>query len=156
MAQDNPASSLYHVGFWVQDIDQALHFYTQIMDFSVLSHAKRATGGERVMLGDTMGNYMEILSDSSVLDAPDALLHPVGRVEGLPHIAIRVEDTQAMKQKLQDEGYEILREAPDPSVGGYITSENGEHRMIFVRGPGNISLELFEFVKENDLFENAP
>ena len=156
MAQNNPPSSVYHVGFWVQDMNAALRFYTEILDFKVLTHAKRATGGERVMLSDSMGNYIEILSDASVLDAPDAPLHPVGRVEGLPHIAIRIENTQTLKEQLIAEGYEILREAPDPSVGGYLTSENGEHRMIFVRGPGNVSLELFEFVKENDLFQTAP
>ena len=74
-------------------------------------------------------------------------LHPLGRVAGIAHIAIHVDDVVALKREILSRGYQVLAQAPEDFSQGYIHLEHSSHRILYVRGPSSISFELFEIRK---------
>ena len=115
------------------------------MDLELVSQADRATGGKRAIYQDSRGQRIELLSDpSSVVPHPNFPLHPRGRVAGIAHISIQVDDVIPLRDILKARGYEVLAQAPADFDDGYIVSEVPEHRILFVGGPDNVTFELFE------------
>jgi len=142
------AQSLFHVGVWVEDPDEMLDFLSLIMNYEVVMRAERNTGGKRIMIADKRGQIIELLSDPDrVTRSPQFPLHPQGRVAGVAHIAIHVDDVVALKREMQARGYQILAQAPEDFSQGYIRLEHSSHRILYVRGPSSISFELFEIRK---------
>lgn len=146
-----PRTGLLHVGLWVTDIDEMLSFLTAVSDFKKLSESERKSGGKRIFLGDARGQQLELLVAPDVQEHPPFALHPVGRTAGIAHIAIRVANTLELKKRLHALGYEILLQVPATDDQGYVESEYGEHRILFVEGPSGVTFELFEFRHENNL-----
>lgn len=145
---DRPASHLntfFHVGLWVEDMQEMLDFLDEIMDLKIVLRAERDSGGERMILSDPRGQYIELLSDPDNVKAhPDFPLHPKGRVAGIAHISIWVEDVSVLKSTLLAKGYEVLGQVPKDYADGYVSSENNSYRILFIRGPSDISFEFFE------------
>lgn len=137
--------SLFHVGLWVEDIDEMLDFLSEIMDFTIELRAPRQSGGERLLLSDKHNQTIELLSDpAKVVAHPDFALHPQGRVAGIAHISIWVDNVKSLKKRLVEKGYEILAQVPDDYSDGYVEAENSKYRILFVNGPSSVSFELFE------------
>ena len=147
-ALDRPADALntiFHVGLWVEDAEEMLTFLNHVMDINIISRSPRASGGERLMLRDSRGQQMELLSDpENVKPHPDFQLHPQGRTAGVAHIAIWVEDVTALKVKLTAAGYEVLAQVPKDYDDGYVSAGDKQYRILFVRGPSAVTFELFE------------
>ena len=148
---DRPADhvgTVFHVGLWVEDIDEMLGFLAEVMDFNIVLRAARSSGGERLILSDLRGQKIELLSDPENVKAhPDFLLHPQGRVAGIAHISIWVADVITLKSNLLALGYEVLGQVPDDYADGYVASADKMYRILFVRGPGAVTFEFFE-IKE--------
>jgi catechol 2,3-dioxygenase-like lactoylglutathione lyase family enzyme len=145
---DRPASHLntvFHVGLWVEDMDEMLSFLAEVMDYKIVLRAQRDTGGERLILSDPRGQYIELLSDPENVQAhPDFPLHPQGRVAGVAHISIWVEDVTILKSTLLAKGYEVIGQTPKDFADGYVTSGKDSYRILFIRGPSGLSFEFFE------------
>jgi catechol 2,3-dioxygenase-like lactoylglutathione lyase family enzyme len=145
---DNHVNTLFHVGLWVEDIDKMLEFLSEIMSYDIVLRSPRHTGGERLILSDARGQKIELLSDpDNVIPHPEFPLHPQGRVAGIAHISIWVEDALNLKKKLSAQGYEILGQVPADYSDGYFSSDGKMYRILFVRGPNEITFELFEIKK---------
>jgi catechol 2,3-dioxygenase-like lactoylglutathione lyase family enzyme len=137
--------SFYHIGLWVEDMAEMTDFLSTFMELTLVSRAERATGGERVIYQDTRGQRIELLSDpASVIPHPEFPLHPKGRVAGIAHIAIQVDDVVRLRDVLTARGYVVISQAPADYNDGYITSEVSEHRILFIAGPSQVTFELFE------------
>jgi catechol 2,3-dioxygenase-like lactoylglutathione lyase family enzyme len=145
---DRPADhigTVFHVGLWVEDIDEMLQFLDKVMDFNIVLRAERSSGGERVILSDSRGQNIELLSDPENVKAhPEFPLHPQGRVAGIAHISIWVEDVIILKNSLRALGYEILGQVPEDYTDGYVSSNDKMYRILFVQGPGAVTFEFFE------------
>jgi catechol 2,3-dioxygenase-like lactoylglutathione lyase family enzyme len=145
---DIPASHLntiFHVGLWVENVDEMLEFLSEIMSFEIVLRAERQSGGERLILSDSRGQNIELLSDPKNVQAhPEFPLHPQGRVAGIAHISIWVEDVVTLKDNLTAKGYEVLGQVPADFADAYLSSDNKMYRILFVRGPNDITFELFE------------
>jgi catechol 2,3-dioxygenase-like lactoylglutathione lyase family enzyme len=142
---DKYIGSFYHMGIWVEDLDEMTGFLSLVMDLTLLTRVERATGGERLILEDARGQRIELLSDpSAVVAHPEFPLHPQGRVAGIAHIAIQVDDVIRLRDLLTAKGYPILAQAPTDYADGYISSEVSEHRILFIAGPSGVTFELFE------------
>lgn len=134
-AVEQQRMGLLHVGLWVTDIDEMLSFLAEVSDFEKLSESERRTGGKRIFLADAAGQHLELLIAPDVEEHPQFALHPVGRTAGVAHITIRVGNTLELRERLQSMGYEILLQIPATDEQGYVESEYGEHRILFVEGP---------------------
>ena len=145
---DRPASHLntiFHVGLWVQNVDEMLEFLSEFMIFNIVLRAERESGGERVILSDSRGQKIELLSDpENVKPHPDFPLHPQGRVAGVAHFSIWVEDVPGLKKKLTASGYEVLGQIPADPATVYANMNGKMYRILFIRGPGDVTFELFE------------
>ena len=139
------AGNFFHTGMWVEDIDQMLEFLSLIMDYQVLSRGKRPDGGERVMLSDSRGQLLELLSDPKNVTAHDEFrLHPLGRVAGIAHVSIQVENVEQLKSRLLENHYQLIAQAPAAYEDAYLSVGQSEYRILFIEGPSGVSFELFE------------
>lgn len=138
-------NTIFHTGVWVEDIEEMLNFLDMTMDFEILVRVERRGGGERLILKDGSGQLIELLSaPGEVRPHPDMPLHPRGRVAGIAHISIWVKDAAALEKEFAVMGYEILGRVPEDYSDGYISFEGKEYRILFVRGPGAMTFELFD------------
>ena len=137
--------TIFHAGIWVEDVDEMLTFLDVVMDYDIVVRAKREAGGERVILKDSRGQHIELLSDpQNVVPHPEFALHPQGRVAGVAHLSIWVKDVLALEGKLGSMGYKILGKIPDDYSQGYADFKGKAYRVLFVNGPGAMTFELFE------------
>lgn len=138
-------NSIFHLGLWVEDLDEMLGFLNDVMKLKLVMRSPRATGGERLILSDVRGQQIELLSDpGNVQPHPEVPLHPLGRVAGIAHIAIRVDEVAGVKSRLSSTGYEILEQVPPDFAAGYAASDNMAYRIVYVRGPSAVTFEFFE------------
>ena len=137
--------TIFHTGIWVEDIDEMLTFLNVVMDYEIVLRAERRAGGERIILKDCRDQRIELLSaPGEVQPHPELPLHPVGKVAGIAHISIWVKDVAPLEQPLTAMGYEMLGRIPDSYDDGYSNFQGKEFRVLFVRGPGAMTFELFE------------
>ena len=142
---DSHLNTIFHVGMWVENVDEMLEFLSEFMTFDIVLRAERESGGERVILSDSRGQKIELLSDpKNVKPHPDFPLHPQGRVAGVAHFSLWVEDVPGLKNRLTASGYEILAQIPADPASAYTNMNGKMYRILFVRGPGNVTFELFE------------
>ena len=141
----------FHVGIWLApaDLDRALVFYRELLDFRPVSRAPRKSGGERLFLRNGRGELIELLIDDKVTQLDDFPQHPKDRVAGIAHLCFEVPDLLAARATAERLGAEIIQQAPnDGSFGG---SEAGTHRILFIEAPGGTTIELFEFLQKSEL-----
>lgn len=142
-------STYFHTGLWLppEKLPRTLLFFETILNYEIISRTPRKTGGERLFLRNKSSQFLELLISEDVTPQPKFGLHPEERVCGVPHLCFIVEDLSEMKTILQEHGFKILREVP-AGLSGYVQSETGEHRILFVEGPGHVSIEIFEFKQQ--------
>lgn len=141
-------NGIYHVGFWVEEVDEMLEFLAETTDFKIISRVQRRSGGERIFLSDPRGQRLELLSDPANVKAHSEFpLHPRGRIAGVAHLSIEVSDVVSLKDKLTAKGYKVLAQVPGDYTDGYVVSEVDAHRVLFIEGPSAISFEFFEIKK---------
>ena len=139
------AGNFFHTGLWVEDMNEMLDFLSLIMDYRLLSRGDRPDGGERVMVSDSRGQLLELLSDPKGVTAHEKFtLHPRGRIAGIAHISIQVDKVEELKSRLLEKNYQVLAQAPADYKNGYLQKGNSEYRILFVEGPSAVSFELFE------------
>jgi len=143
--------SVFHVGLWVEDTEKMLDFLSVFMEYDILLRSERkAGGGKRLMLSDKHGQIIELLSDpKSVIAHSEFPLHPLGRIAGVAHIALHIEDAVRAKHQMEEKGYKILAQIPEDYSQGYVNDQGISYRILFVRGPSDISFELFEIHAED-------
>ena len=142
--------NIHHIGMWVDDIDEAIAFFTDIMGFPLLNRGSRGSvgPGERALIHAGDQQVLELLTEPDVLPRPEFPVHPKGHVVGVPHVCLRVTDIPAWRRKLQAHGCAVSGQFPEK---GFMSTELGSLRLIFFVGPGGIGFELFEFEKEYPL-----
>jgi catechol 2,3-dioxygenase-like lactoylglutathione lyase family enzyme len=146
--QEQGPKGILHVGLWVTDVDEMLAFLGEISDFTKFAESERSTGGKRIFVHDAKGQVIELLTAPDVEDHPDFALHPIGRTAGVAHIAVRVDNTLELRNRLQKMGYAILRQNPENDDEGFLfMGIYGEARNLFLEGPSGVTFELFE-IKE--------
>ena len=147
-SQNLEAQGILHVGLWVTDIDETFAFLQQLSSFEKVHESTRETGGRRVFVSDDRGQIIELLTADDVEEHPDFDLHPIGKTAGVAHIAIRVANAFALRDRLASQGYRILRQVPAADVG-YSRRGSVDRRIVYVEGPDKVTFELFE-MKELD------
>lgn len=142
---------MHHAGIWVRpsELDAVIAFFLGVLGYAEVSRAERKSSGERVFLKNSSSQYIEVLvsDDVEVLDAYPH--HPKNRVEGVAHLCFSVPNIDEARATAEKLGAQVTLQAP--ADGRYGTSELGEHRILFLQAPGNISIELFEFRNQLDL-----
>ncbi len=138
-------NGIYHVGVLLDDIDEMVRFLADYSSLKVISRVSLPTGGERLFLSDARGQRLELYSNPA-RSRPHAKFagHPHEDFVGMVHIAIEVDDVEAIKERVTRDGYPIVFQAPADFADGYVVSEVDAHRVLFIVGPSGVSFEFFE------------
>lgn len=142
-------TAVRHTGLVVADLEQALHFWCDVLGFKVVKQMDES--GPHI---DAMMGLQDVRVTTAKLAAPDGNLiellrfhsHPdQPRWNGTPystgftHIALTVDDLDQLVSKLTQEG--ICFSAPPQC------SPDGYAKVIYAQGPEGILLELVEIIK---------
>ncbi len=138
--------AIRHTGLVVQDLEKALDFWCNVLDFRVAKmqdefgpHIDAMLGMTEVQLTTAKlaasdGNLVELLHFKSHPEIPMWSGRP--NTTGFTHIAMTVENMEAVCLKLSDNGYSFFS-APQYSPDGYA-------KVVFAHGPEGILLEFVE------------
>lgn len=142
-------STIRHVGLVVSDLDKALQFWCETMGFVISRQMEEAGKHLDIMMGlndvrvttaklaDPDGNLLELLCFASHLDKDQWIGQPYST--GFTHIALTVSDVDEMCHRLRNVGLDI------PIQPQY--SPDGCVKVIYVRGPEGILIELVELLE---------
>lgn len=142
-------STIRHVGLVVSDLDKALKFWCETMGFVIASQMEEAGPHLNAMMGlndvrvitakleDPAGNLLELLYFSSHPDKKQWGGKPYST--GFTHIALTVSDVDQMCDRLKNVGMDIPMQ-PQYSPDGCV-------KVIYVRGPEDILIELVELIE---------
>lgn len=99
-----------HVGVAVEDLDAALHLYTETLGMPLSHRETVASQGVEAALLDAGDTHVELLAPLGPQTPVGKFL--AGRGPGLHHVAYRVEDIDAELSRLGSAGVELIdREA---------------------------------------------
>ncbi len=139
-------SDVRHTGLVVADLERSLHFWCNVLGFTVVRQMDEA--GPHI---DAMMGLQDVRVTTAKLAAPDGNLvellhfdsHPdLPKWEGAPfstgftHIALTVNDLDVLLCKLKQEGLSF--------PGSPQRSPDGKVRVVYAKGPEGILLELVE------------
>jgi lactoylglutathione lyase len=140
------ANTTRHVGIVVKDLAKTTNFWTNLIGFEIHIDAKEISpyidellsiqnpGLRTVKLIDEKGFIIELLEFSNY-PAKDSWEGNLATT-GLTHIALTVSDLKTLTVKLKENGYELVSDIKN--------SPNGAVKVVFVRGPEGLMLELVE------------
>ena len=99
-----------HIGIAVRNLDQAESLYETLLGTS--SYKREIVDSEHVITSffGTGPNKIELLAATDEMSAIYKFIEKKG--EGIHHIAFAVEDIYSEMQRLGDEGFTLLNEAP--------------------------------------------
>ena len=124
-----------HVVLKACDLKRAEQFYTEVLGFEVVTRLKRPRG-----VFFTLGEQHH---DLAVLEVPPEADPVTNRQVGLHHVALQVDDFDALK-----DGYQTLK-AHDVTITG--TIDHGITKSIYFLDPEGNQFELYCDVGEDGL-----
>ena len=139
-------NSIRHTGIVVQNLNQVRNFWIKIMGFKIEKEIEdsgsyidnivglKNTHVKTVKLKDHKGNMIELLKFNSHPDHYEWLGSPSST--GLTHIALNVDDIERIIESMNSEGYINKKK--------FQLSPDGRVKVIYVRGPEGLILELVE------------
>jgi catechol 2,3-dioxygenase-like lactoylglutathione lyase family enzyme len=119
-----------HAAFYVSDMAKARAFYKDFLGFGEPFSIPRKEGGELVWIKINDHQSIELFP-ASELSTPDA--------DRLYHIALEVDDAEAMRVYLASKGVTV----PDKTGVGKIGNKN-----YFIKDPNGNTVEIVEYLKE--------
>ena len=140
------ANTTRHVGIVVKDLAKTTDFWTNLIGFKLHIDAKEVSPYIDELLGianpelrtvkliDQNGFIIELLEFANY-PAKDNWEGSLATT-GLTHIALTVSDLESLTRKLNENDYKFISEIKK--------SPNGAVKVVFVRGPEGLMLELVE------------
>lgn len=120
---------LSHAAFYVNDLAKARAFYKDFFGFDEVFSIPRKNGGELVWIKINDRQTIELFPGAEV--APDT--------DRLFHIALEVEDAEAMRLYLQSKGVAVPAATPIGKIG---------NRNYFVKDPAGNTVEIVQYMPD--------
>jgi glyoxylase I family protein len=125
---------LEHIGLVTANLNEAVRFFCEILDCSVLKKWRMDDKGIDFVMLEAGGGRIELLSFGAGLASTEPEDFPPRKV-GVGHICFRVSDLAQIQERLEKAGVPLL----SPIRQGQF-----HRRCLFCRGPDNTVLELVE------------
>ncbi|ARS90732.1 VOC family protein [Natrarchaeobaculum aegyptiacum] len=120
--------NVLHTAIWVSDIEDTLEFYVDTLGLEKTNEFVSGDGATNVYVAGDDDAELQFKYD------PD---REVPEPAGIDHIALTVDDTDAMVERLVEETDCTLERGP-------LDSEGASARVAFLEGPDGYGLELVE------------
>ena len=141
---------LRHVGLVVNNLEESIKFWTEVMDFTIINkleehgdHIDKMIGVENlniitVKLKSQDGNKLELLHFKSHIDKKKWDGKPFST--GFTHIALTVDNLLHQIERIKNFGINFTT-SPQKSIDGKVL-------VIYVKGPEGILIELVENIDQ--------
>jgi len=140
------ANTTRHVGIVVKDLAKTTDFWTNLIGFKLHIDAKEISPYIDDLLGITNPDLRTVkLIDQNgfIIELLEFVNYPAKdnwegnlATTGLTHIALTVSDLESLAAKLTENDYKFISEIKK--------SPNGAVKVVFLRGPEGLMLELVE------------
>lgn len=128
--------SVDHIGIAVRSLDAALRFYREQLQMDV--GCVEEVLGEKVRLAMLpVGESRIELLEATAEDSPIARF-VAKRGEGLHHIALKVEDLEAVMSRMKAAGVRLINQEPSVGAGGHL------YAFVHPQSTGGVLIELVE------------
>lgn len=134
----NKALRLDHVALEVADLDAAIAFYTKKIGLRLQFRQLDETHHEAFAYLELAGGNLELLQSLDADNQPKPYTRPARRASNCPHLAIGVEDMDALLGQLRDNGIPLIKgplEIP------------GQVRWCYLADPDGNILEFVQWLK---------
>ncbi|WP_027417338.1 methylmalonyl-CoA epimerase [Aneurinibacillus terranovensis] len=99
-----------HIGIAVKNLDESVHFYTQMLGLKLLGYETVESEHVRVAFLQIGETRLELLEPTSEESAIARFIEKKG--EGIHHIALNVDHQQERLTALKDAGVRLINETP--------------------------------------------
>ncbi len=107
---------LDHIGIAVKNLDEAIKFYRDILGLELVEVEEVPEEKVKIAMFKAGSVYIELLQGLSEDSAISKYIAKRG--EGIHHIAIRVENVDALTKELKEKGVRVVYEEPKLVSGG--------------------------------------
>ncbi len=107
---------LDHIGIAVKNLDEAIKFYRDILGLKLIEVEEVPEEKVKIAMFRAGSVYIELLQGLSEDSAISKYIAKRG--EGIHHIAIRVENVDALTKELKEKGVRVVYEEPKLVSGG--------------------------------------
>lgn len=107
---------LDHIGIAVRSLDEAIKFYRDILGLELIEVEEVPEEKVKIAMFKAGSVYIELLQGLSEDSAISKYIAKRG--EGIHHIAIRVENVDALTKELKERGVRVVYEEPKLVSGG--------------------------------------
>ncbi|MCL1895703.1 MAG: VOC family protein [Clostridiales bacterium] len=145
--EDKLFTGYSHVGIYVTDLEEAIRFYKEVLDFDLLFQLVNESDGLKIamlQLGNCSIELLEPPTDREVLLPKEKIVE--GASATINHVAILVTDIKKAFEHVRSFGYEFEER------GIYFVPNFGSDRLdlnvAFFRGPNGERIELFQRIEK--------
>ena len=145
-----------HLNIVVSDLERSVRFYTEVLGFRKMKEARlegewidRVVGltGVRARVAYVVAPAGEPRVELLCYDRPTGAAVPANsaaNTPGLRHVALRVDDMDAMCARLQAAGVKLFH-APVKVPAGVVSHDAGEKTLVYFLDPDGVILELAQY-----------
>jgi len=135
------ANNIDHIGIAVNDIDQVIKFYTDVLGLELQGMETLPEHGVRVAIIKTDRHKIELMEPLTKESPLAKFIEKRG--EGLHHLGLKVIDVSKAITEFQDKGITLIDRVPRPGVG--------KNRIAFVHPrESKVLLELVETANDGN------
>ncbi len=133
--------ALDHIGIAVKNLDEAVKFYRDVLGLELVKIEEVPEEKVRIAMFKVGASYIELLE---AMDENSAIAKFIEkRGEGIHHIAIRVDDVDALTKELVSKGVRVIYSKPKLVSGG-----DRKINFIHPKSTRGVLLEIMERYEE--------
>ena len=126
MIGDTMIKGIDHVAIIVSNMDRAIKFYNEVLGLKIHHDGRREGEGKKSFLGTKSTTLVALTEDEN--------RRKEGFVQGVDHVAFRVDDVEKASKVLKERGVEFIEEKLD---------KDGKRKSYHFFDPDGLELEIY-------------
>jgi methylmalonyl-CoA/ethylmalonyl-CoA epimerase len=128
MIGDDLIRNIDHVAIVVENMDRAIKFYNEVLGLKIHHDGRKEGGSKKSFLGSKSETLVALAENENRSKEGTRL------VEGVAHIAFRVDDVEKASKLLKERGIEFIEEKMD---------KDGKRKSYHFLDPDGLELEIY-------------